>query len=368
MTASINGGLIGSTRAAIAAVFEKPERWLIRCAILASVISVIYYSGDKAKDGPTQAILVLIGLAAVGFHYIGAQKACRAWYERQIGAFACWSLIICGAIAWEVNSQMGVASQNQANLTTAQLTAFSKSDNNAKTVVDAEAKLERLRKERAALDPIEDQANIKPWRNVADARAAVNTAEAHRWFTGVTEGCTTTKGTQTRDFCKNYEMAKAEVERWDLIAQMAISLGAAELELADARKAASQAPVMASAGRADFNNWHRLTGMSAEDLELSQSLLVVAVLALFLTIAGWLIKAEEYEGKPLKPWFGRALARASAMLTGKPAEDDRAMTETHAKIKDAMNAQATFYEVKDDTARRLAELLRSVKPELRATA
>jgi hypothetical protein len=53
------------------------------------------------------------------------------------------------------------------------------------------------------------------------------------------------------------------------------------------------------------------------------------------------------------------------------AEDDqpRAMTETHAKIHDAMKAQAagqsTVYQIKDDTALKLAELLRSVRPELR---
>jgi hypothetical protein len=374
-TVSSPGGLIGTVREAISAALDKPERWLIRCAILASVISVIYYSGDKAKDGATQAILVLLGLSAVGFHYIGAQKACRAWYERQVGAFALWGLIICGAIAWEVNSTLSVASNNQSNLTNAQLTAFSKSDNNAKAVADAEAKLERLRKERAALDPIEGQANIKPWRNVADARAAVNTAEAHKWFTGITEGCTVTKGPQTRDFCKNYEMAKAEVERWDLIAKMAISLGAAEQELADARKAASLAPVLATADRADLDNLRRLTGMSLEDLQLSQSLLTVLVLALFLTIAGWLVKAEEYEGRPRKPWFGRLMAT----LTGRPmpvqpapvamSDDRRKIEDRYQEIKAGEKPQAgnqnVFLRVEgkaEDALAKLADILRNSSP------
>jgi hypothetical protein len=322
--ATSNGGLIGSVKSAIDGVFAKPEAWLIRCAILASVISVIYYSGDKAKDIPTQAILVLLGLAAVGFHYVGAQKACRAWFERQIGSFACWSLIICGAVAWEVNSTISVASQNQSNLTNAQLTAFTKSDNSSKAVADGEAKVARLREERNLM---------KPKQAPGAARAVISNAKANRWW-GTTKACTETKGPKTREFCDGYFSAEADLALWDQIAKQEIALGGAEQDLADARRAVMQAPVLASADRADLGNLRRLTGMSLEDLELSQSLLTVFVLALFLTIAGWLVKAEEYEGKPRKPWFGRLMAR----LTGKPTpEQPRAMTETHQAINAVMN-------------------------------
>ena len=44
---------------------DRPERWLIRCVIVAAIIAVVHYSGDKAKDVPTQAILIFLGLAAV---------------------------------------------------------------------------------------------------------------------------------------------------------------------------------------------------------------------------------------------------------------------------------------------------------------
>lgn len=345
-------GLIGAAQSAIANVFAKPERWLIRCAILASVISVVYYSGDKAKDGWTQAILILLGLAAVGFHYVGAQKACRAWFERQLGSFACWGLIILGAVSWEFNSTLSVASNNQSNLTNAQLTAFSKSDNNAKAIQDGEAKVARLREERNLM---------KPTQGPGPARAVIANSKSNR-FWDMTDGCTDTKGPQTRKFCDAFRSAEADVALWEQIAKQEIALGAAEQELSDARKAASLAPVLASADRADLGNLHRLTGMKIEDLELSQSLLTVLVLALFLTIAGWLVKAEEYEGKPRKPWFGRLMAH----LTGKPVEQPRAMTDHRRAIEDVMNTTNMYLvENRDDTARRLAELIRSVGTELK---
>ena len=281
-------GIIARARAAL----DKPELWLVRCVLIASLIAVVYYSGDKAKDGPTQAILIFLGFAAVGFHYVGAQRACRSWFERQAGAFIAWTLVICGAVAWEMNSQIGIASNNQANLSTAALTAATVSEDARKTVADAEAEIARLEASRAALEPLPGVANVKPWRTPQDAQAAVSTAEAHVRFRQ-SESCTKAQGATQRKFCADYQSAKAEVARWSELKEIGIALTAAKERASEARKASAAAPVVASSERGDFRNLKRLTALSDADLELSQSLLTVIVMSLFLTVAGWLIKAEE---------------------------------------------------------------------------
>jgi len=321
-------GAVGAARSvgsSIARLFHKPELWLIKCTILASIISVVYYSGEKAKDDATQAILILIGIAAVGFHYIGAQKACRAWFERQPLVLCGWCLIIAGAIAWEINGQINIASQNQANLTNAALTSHSKSDNASKAVADAEEKLERLKSERNLMKPV---------RSLPAARAAVESAKAHKRWTA-TDECRSPKGATTRKWCDDYRSAAADVDLWAEIAKQEIALGAAETDLADARKASLQVGMVASADRADLKTLHRVSGLSYDDLDTMQSMLVVIVLALFLTVAGWMVKAEEYEGKPLKPWinWGRIYRAVFGGEEPRVSHETQAQNGTHTIVE-----------------------------------
>lgn len=274
-------------------LFAKPELWLVRCVLVASTIAVIYYSADKAKDKPTQAILICLGLAAVGFHYIGAKKACAAWFDRSLGRVFAWSLIICGAVLWEVNGQLGVGSQNQQNLTNAAATSHMASTMAQSRVAQAERKLATLTSEQAY------KADVKP---ASSYDADIASAKAHRFFT-ITNNCTETKGPQTRSHCDALRAAESNKALAIRKASMASLVADAERELAEARSALASAGVIGASDRADFKNLKRLTSMSADDLELGQSLLMVLVMALFLTVAGWLVKAEEYEGKPRKPWI-----------------------------------------------------------------
>lgn len=273
-------------------LFEKPELWLVRCVIVACLISVVYYSSDKAKDPWSQAILILIGFAAVGFHFIGAKKACRSWYERRPAALVMNALIVMGAICWETNNQMVVASGNQDNLTNLRQTAYDTAADRKAAVNRSATKLLDLKREKA-------------WQAVVDPaealQAKLDNARAHK-FWDMTDGCKATKGPQTRAFCDAYRQAEADKATALRKLEIGEEIKIAEQELATARVENKNIVAVASADRADFRNLKRLTALSTEDLELGQSLLMVLVMALFLTVAGWLIKAEEYEGKVLGPW------------------------------------------------------------------
>lgn len=313
MNTPARGGLpalISKIKASFSRAISHPERWLIKGTLLAAVIACVYYSGDKAKDLPTQIILILIGLSAVGFHYVGAQKACRSWFERQPGAFIGWVLIVCAAVSWEINSQMSIASNNQANLSTAALTAATRSEDARGNVELWTATVKRLTDERSLMKPV---------RSAADARALIDNSKAARNWQ-VTDGCKETNGPKTRAFCEAYNSAQADVALWDQISVQEGKLANAQAKLEEAKTASATAPVVASAERADLRNLKRLTGLSDADLELSQSLQVVFVLACFLTLAGWMVKAEEYEGKPRRPWIN--IRRHWARIMGEPIQDN----------------------------------------------
>lgn len=313
--------------------FHKPERWLIRCVIVASIIAVIYYSGDKAKDTPTQAILIFLGLAAVGFHYLGAQKACRSWYERKLGALVLWMMVILGAVSWELNSQLSIASNNQDNLKATRVAGWQHQEDARTSLAFAQTKAGAERKALEALRArVEAAASVsingKPVTSPDVAQAEIDRLKGNVRFWTLTKGCTEAPGKQTRAYCDDYRAAlaakataenrltlEAEVKRQEAV------VAETDAALVAAQSKASAAPAVTAIDRADLRNIKRLTGLTDADAELSQSLLLVAVMALFLTVAGWLLKAEEYEGKTLAPWidWGRIGAWLRVIATGKTA-------------------------------------------------
>ena len=222
-----------------------------------------------------------------------------------------------------------------------------------KAVTEAEAKLERIRAERAALDPMEGVANIKPWRDPASARAAVQSAEAHRLFR-ISEGCTVTKGPQTRAHCDMLNNARAEVERWELIAKKAIEIGAAEQELADARKSAS----LQHAGHAAGASQNKVLASTAtgnmvpsEEAQYWTGVGLSALLAIFAICAGgilnWVAFAFEATAKPVR----------------------RAMTQVRADLEEVMGTtNMVVVDGRDELARRLAELIRGAASDLKGQA
>ncbi len=304
-------GAVGGAKRSVVNIFSKPEVWLVRSTILASVISVFYYAGDKAKDSPTMAIMVLLGLAAVGFHYWGAKNACRSWYERQIGAFMLWIAIVAGAITWEVNNQLVVASANQDNLTNIRQTSFNAASDARGSVKEKETVLALA---------LASRSKMEPRQSAAAARAVIDNSKAHKYWKA-TDNCTATKGQKTRDFCSAYLAAVADLSLWDNISAADKRVADAKADLDSARAAASGVKAVSSIERSDFKNlkrlanWYAGSEVSQDDLELSQSMLMILTMALFLTIAGWLIKSQEYEGQPRKPWgIANALHRAYRWL------------------------------------------------------
>ncbi len=206
------------------------------------------------------------------------------------------------------------------------------------TVKDLEAKVARLTEERNVM---------KPKQAPAAAKAVIANAEAHK-FWKLTDACKSTKGPQTRAFCDGYFSAQAGVALWDQIAAQEIKLATAESELKDARATAgtkheghaagaSQNLVLASMFTANTNPDETAAYWSGVGIS--------ALLAIFAIAAGGLCNFVAFAFEP----------------AAKPVR--RAMTEVQASIEENYPA---IYMAQDDTAKKLAELLRSIRPELRA--
>jgi hypothetical protein len=295
---------IKSAFGGIGRAFDKPEQWFLRGVMAASAIAVVYYAGDKAKDTPTQAIYILLGLAVVGFHVSGAKKLCKSWFERRPVALLGWALVVGFCAMWEGNSQLTIASQNQGNLTTLQRTAFVKSSTHEDEVNRIAGALLAKQNEAAW------KTDVGP---IGAIQQRIDGAKANR-FWSVTEECTEIKGNQTRKFCADYRQALADKAMAERRMTLDEEIKALNAELASARKARTSGPALASADRADFNALKKLTNWTDEQLEIGQSVMLWLMMSALLTIAGILVKSEEYEGKERKRWFNFNLREWAARL------------------------------------------------------
>jgi len=320
----------------------KINKILMFFAVIASVISVIYFSGEKAKEFWPRMMMICLGLAAVGFHLTGAQNAAKSWNQRNLGTFCGWLLVAGMAFLWEMNSQLSISSSNQGELARAQLTAFVESGDTRSTLDAAEQKaraefktVEAMRKQLFDALPVVDGRTIE---TVAAAKAEVTALEARkRFWDDLTEKCTKTAGKETRKFCDDHKAAKQAVANLEGREALKAELKAAELglkeaeaELKQAKAQAKTTKVVSSGERHDTANFIRASNAvgfkpSSEDVSLIQSLLVPVVLGFFLFGAGWMMKMEELP-PPSRSWaeaFGLAWlgTKIARLWDGKTQEE-----------------------------------------------
>lgn len=332
------GGLFAAVFAALAAVWAKPDRALMSCAIAASVVSVVYFSGDKAHEFWPRVILVGLGLAAVGFHIRGAQNACSAWFDRSLPRFLGWAFVALCAFGWEINSQLAISSNNQGQLAETQKAAHqearavsSRFDLAKERAGEAARNLELARKAMWDAAPMVDG---KPVNTKAEVDALVAGMKAQTLNWDQTEGCTKTNGPKTRAFCKSYAEAMAaypalatrKALEENVTAAVADDKSAKD-EFSAALASQGKTKFASSGQRADTRNFIRAANFAGykpgeEDVELIQSLLLPFTLGVFLFIASWLMKAEEYAGRAPRPWinWGRIF---STLWHGKAATEKR---------------------------------------------
>lgn len=260
---------------------NKLALWLV---FFAGAITVI----KKASPGsvPDYAVYfgISLGIAALLYEMTASKDMIRAWWKGRAGSMLASGAIWFCAFAFSINNWIGAASENQVEKSNLHKTALMETQ--AVTAAEAEAadNLKRLKDERNLM---------KPAQSVAAARAVVQTSEAHRWFTGATEGCKVTKGPQTREFCAKYFSAVADVALWGDIAKQEIAIGDAEAKLQDARGKRSGMKIETSEVRGDNVLLVRYGGFNVADAETLQSLIAVVVVSILLSFGSMRAEFEE---------------------------------------------------------------------------
>lgn len=333
------GGLFGAVRSSIAKLGAGPLMWIVRLVLLAGFLLIL----KKAKGTPDQidaAILMALGMATLASEYYMGGEAVRAWVDRALLRLGAVLGVYAIVLGYAVLQWTGSASEMEATKTGAQKAAFVTQQDTSKT----EAEL--TKKNNDLLQRIE----MAPKRTAEQAQAAIDNAKANR-FWGMTNGCTETKGPQTRAFCDAYASAvadKAGATALIVDREEQKQIAAQLIKIRTERK--SQTVV--EENRSDLRFLVAYGGMSeqaAADLSAAWKIMIISVLVFVL---GILVKAEAYRDVPRKEWgfastacglvrwgksalFGRDLVTGSTtIITDKEAET---------KIREAARASLGKY-------------------------
>jgi hypothetical protein len=305
---------------------------------------------------------IALGIAALLYEATASRDAVRAWWNGRAGSMLAAGAIWFCAFAFSVNNWIGAASENQVEKSNLHKAALMETKAVTGNLADAEAKLDRLRKSREelSLQPVrEGQSNTKPFGTPQQAAAAVASAKVHKWFTGVTEGCTKTVGPQTRAFCDRYRSAEAEVARWGEISKLEIAIGDAEADVKRARFEVSNANLETSEERGDLVLLTKWGGLAEADAATLNGLFAIVVVSIFLSFGSMRAEIEELSASGVRTpfnWWRKARRAVSQAAFGhKQDEEDpeRIAGEPHV-------IRTTI------TDRRALELLADVKRQLLA--
>lgn len=289
-----SGGLFGAARSVTSRInvasLSDPLRWIVRFVLLAGFVLVLKKA--KANPDPTDAaVIMLLGCAALMAEYYMGGEMVRGWVERSlIKVFSSLAVYI-AVLGYAALQWTGTAAEMETNKTGMQKAAFVTQQDTSKS----EAELTKRNND--LLQRIE----MAPKRTAEQAEAAIVNAKANR-FWNMTNGCTETKGPQTRAFCDAYASAVADkagaialiTDREDQ-KQVAKELRA----LRDGRK---NEVVVVSENRSDLRfltHYANMSEQAAADLSAAWKIVIISFLACIL---GMMIKAREYRDVPRQPW------------------------------------------------------------------
>jgi hypothetical protein len=153
-----------------------------------------------------------------------------------------------------------------------------------------------------------DRSKMQPVRTAAQARAAIDSATAHKFYRS-TDGCKTTKGPQTRAHCDGLLSAQADLTMWDNIAVADNKIEEAQAKLETVKAAASTKSVAHASGA---SQGLILASMATGEMDPSKGAIywaglgLASLLALFAIAAGGLVNfiAWSFDEEPHKSASG----------------------------------------------------------------
>lgn len=343
-TVEQSGGIIGAARSVTSRInmasLSDPLRWIVRFVLLAGFVLVLKKA--KANPDPTDAaVIMLLGCAALMAEYYMGGEMVRGWVERSLIKVFSSLAVYVAVLGYAALQWTGTAAEMETQKTGMQRAAFVTQQDTSKTEAELTAKNNDLLQRIA----------MAPKRTAEQADAAIVNLKAHR-FWNLTNGCTETKGPQTRQHCDAY--ASAVADKFGALALITDREEQKQVasELKKLRESRKDEVVVVAENRSDLRfltHYANMSEQAAADFSAAWKIVIISFLACSL---GMMIKAREYRDVPRQPWgvasrlrsivrwfrvalYGRDLvAGSTTIITDKEAET---------KIREAARASLGKY-------------------------
>lgn len=270
--------------------------WMKRGGLIATALSAVitakfgFALGEDTISAFAIAGLLALATFLVGYSLVAAHAAFRQGMP-VVGAVACGLFAIAVLVEF-ISHTSFTAANRDATTAEAQISQTTYSTN-TQSVANAQRDLDRLTSRAAWMTTAIDGRPVRP---VDAVDADIANSKAHK-FWKTTEGCTTTKGPQTRAHCATH--AKLEGERAIAMEAPTIKeeIVKAKAELAAARDAASHTKVTHAAGASQgiiFASMANRTMKPTAEQTFWAGVGLSAMLALFAVAAGGLLNFIAY--------------------------------------------------------------------------
>lgn len=373
-----SGGLVGlcknlsgsANRSAKAGIgfFAKPELWAVRLALFAGIIAVSAKSGIRDGISAESLFALSIGLAGLMLEASSAKNVMRSFWEgRPFGATVWATLWVC-AFAYSGFQWISVAAEGEAEKSNIHKAAALKTTDVRDDLQRAAAKVQNLRQKSenlrvAAWESIPTVGGVQI-TDVAQADALIAKAKGNTRFWNLTNGCTETKGPQTRAFCGEYRdalAARASAEKRAVIAEEYKSAEAevkeAEAKLEQARGVASNTRVESNSERSDLlllANIMSIEGDNKEQqVEQYASLFKVLAVSIFLSLGAAMLELENLRAKGPRRrlnLFARFYRFVYGLVFGKEPPGYKTEVHVHTDRSTAVAFKAAIDSVKNQPA------------------
>lgn len=278
---------------------DQPEKWALRCALVAACCYMYMRSGAPQSGYETVVATLALGAAALVFEFVGAKRATLGWINRKPVAIIGWGAVWLAAFAYAGNNWLGVASDGEDKKAGVQRAAYVTETSNTDEL--KAAKIDRDRAQ-ARLAWMQTAVNGQPVRSVEAADADMSAAKADRMWRATGE-CRDTSSKREKDFCAKFSGYRAE----KALATEKLTLQA-ELDKARTAVAGYEARVVGKTAlatsdkRSDLRFYTRYAGLTDEIAQDVQALLKILVVSAFVTFSAVLMTLDAHKDTPRQPW------------------------------------------------------------------
>lgn len=274
-------------------------KFMVMLAFAATVILGIEYAVHKAVSLPTMIAFIGIAVACAVGETISWHNFAASWHERRAGAMLMWSVLGAGLSLGTFYTNFSSAANNAENVAVVKTADFNVYDNTKSDLLAARATLKTKEERLAWMNGTAVRGKAVGTLEGADAK--ITEAKAHK-FWKTTNGCTETKGPQTREFCKNY--ADDQQEKALALEKRTLETDVEGLRSRIAKLSSNvNQKVAISTDAANITavaSWFKVDNAQAR---LGDNALLSTLAQLMMSLGAMLIAHEMCRHLPRKPWF-----------------------------------------------------------------